>query len=190
MRIIKDSLNFIMDTMETIVFIGTLYIVVYIFLFSPSAVQGSSMEPNLHPGDRLITSKVTYKLRGIERGDIVVVNSPHNPDIQLIKRVIGLPEETIEVEDGEVYIDGDKLPDEYISVETPLWPDSFLKNGTEYKIPEDQYIVMGDNRPRSLDSRTFGPISRESIVSQAIYRYFPPSKKGSFENPFPEEMRK
>ncbi len=183
MKLIKILLNFIMDTLETIVFIGTLYIVVYLYLFFPNAVQGASMEPTLHTGDRLITSKVAYKFHEVERGDIVVVQSPNNPDINLIKRVIGLPGETIMVKDGAVYINNAVL-ENFLTVETDLWSDSFLHEGIPYEIGEDYYFVMGDNRPRSLDSRAFGPIPRSSIVGEAIYRYYPPHGQGKFENPF------
>src|SRR3989338_4368418 len=107
MNFLKKTLSFIADTLESIAFIGSIYVVVYLFLFFPSGVQGASMEPTFHTGDRIIVNRIAYKIADIERGDIVVINSPKNPDIDYVKRVIGLPGETILFKDGEVYIKGE-----------------------------------------------------------------------------------
>jgi len=175
---IKGIINFVMDCLETITFAGSLYIVIVLFLFQPTQVQGASMEPTLHTGERIVMSKITYKLRPMERGDIVVVNSPRNRDVQYIKRLIGLPGDKIEVKNQLVYVNNQPLQENYISAPTNLWDGGFLKADQPVTVPAGYIFVMGDNRPRSSDSREFGFIPTQSVVGTAIYRYFPPGKIG------------
>lgn len=131
------------------------------------------MEPTLHTGDRLIISKVSYKLESIKRGDIVVLNSPKNPDVEYIKRVIGLPGDIILVKDNNIYLNNSLLEETYISAKTNVWEYGFTKEDMPYTVPENYVFVMGDNRPRSSDSREFGPIPISSIVGKAVFRYYP-----------------
>lgn len=123
-------------------------------------------------------------MRTPHRGDIVVFHSPKNNDIEFIKRIIGLPGDTILIEDSELYVNGKHIPEYYIAAKTTLVPGSFAQNGAPIIIHEDQYFVMGDNRPRSSDSREFGTIEKKSIVGQVFYRYFPTDKIGPMENPY------
>ncbi len=173
MKIVKNIINFTADILETIVFIGSIYIVVYLYLFFPTSVIGASMEPTLHSGDRLVISKISYKLENIKRGDIVVLHSPKNPDVEYIKRVIGLPGDTILIKDNYVYLNGFLLQESYVSAQTNLWEFGFTKEGALYTVPENYIFVMGDNRPRSSDSREFGSIPVSSIVGKAVFRYYP-----------------
>lgn len=183
MDITKRFINFIMSILETVVFIGSLFIVVYLFIMQPNQVKGASMEPTFSSGDYILTAKITYKLRSPERGDVVVFQSPKNPDIEYIKRVVGLPGDKILVKNNEVYINESMLNEHYISAKTNLWEGGFLKEGQEMVVPENDIFVMGDNRPRSSDSREFGPISIDSIIGVVIYRYFPANKIGVIKNP-------
>jgi len=96
-HLLKGILDFVMDILETVVFIGSLFIVVYLFIMQPNQVKGASMDPTFNSGDYIFTSKITYKLRGFERGDVVVFKSPKNPDIEYIKRIIGLPGDKVMV---------------------------------------------------------------------------------------------
>lgn len=187
--ILKSIFNFIMDILETIVFVGSLFIVVYLFVMQPNQVKGASMDPTFNSGDYIFTSKVTYKMRGYNRGDVVVFRSPHNPDIEYIKRIIGVPGDQVMVKDSEVYVNGKKLTEDYIAAKTNLWEGGFSKNGEASTVPDGMLFVMGDNRPRSSDSREFGPIPMESVIGQVFYRYFPPSKMGVITNPFPADFR-
>ncbi|MDH7476627.1 MAG: signal peptidase I [Microgenomates group bacterium] len=190
MTIIKGIIEFIMDILETIVFIGSLFIVTYLFIMQPNQVKGASMEPTFQSDDYIFTSKVTYKFRSFERGDVVVFRSPKNPDIEYIKRVIGLPGDMILIQNSNVYVNGVLLEENYISAKTNLWDGGFTKEGVSYIVPEDEIYVLGDNRPRSSDSREFGPIPISSIVGQVFYRYFPPNKMGFIKNPLPPKLRK
>lgn len=178
-----------MDILETIVFVGSLFIVIYLFILQPNQIRGASMEPSFESGDYIFTSKITYRFRKQERGDVIVFKSPRNPDIEFIKRIIGLPGDTIMIKSEEIYVNGRQLHENYISAKTPLWEGGFIKDGEEKIVPQDKLFVMGDNRPRSSDSREFGFVDIESIIGQVFYRYFPSDKLGSIKNPFPNDLR-
>lgn len=180
---IKSIVDFVMDILETITFVGSIFIVVYLFLMQPNQVKGASMEPTFLSGEYIFTSKVTYKFRDIERGDVIVFKSPKNPDFEYIKRVVGLPGETIMVQAGTVYVNGTPLDETYISAQTNLWEGGYLKESQPITVPPDFLFVMGDNRPRSSDSREFGPIPIPSIIGQVFFRYYPPPKMGEIKNP-------
>lgn len=172
-----------MDMMQTVVFVGSFFIVIYIFIIQPNQIKGVSMEPTFYNGNYILTSKVTYKIRKPILGDVVVFHSPRNPDIEYIKRVIGLPGDTVLIQDQEVYVNGDKLDEPYISAKTTILSLGFAQEGVSFTVPEDHLFVMGDNRPRSSDSREFGPIEMSSIVGQVVYRYFPLNLMGTVKNP-------
>ena len=189
MGIVKGIIEFVMDILETIVFIGSLFIVVYLFIMQPNQVKGASMEPSFYTGEYILTSKITYKFRVPHRGDVVVFASPKNPDIDYIKRIIGLPGDQILVKDKEIYVNGTQLDEAYIEDKTNVWEGGFIKNGVPIVVPIDYFFVMGDNRPRSSDSREFGPVPYESIIGEVFYRYFPASKMGTVKNPFPPPLQ-
>ena len=120
----------------------------------------SSMEPNLHEGQWVLANKVVYHLHPPRRGDIVILKHPDNPELSAIKRVIGMPGETVEVKEGTVFIDGETL-------EEPYQLGQSRRSSAPYEVPEDQYFVMGDNRGNSLDSRSWGAIGRRDIIGKA-----------------------
>lgn len=184
MNIVKAIIIFVMEILETVVFVGSLFIVVYLFILQPNQIKGASMEPTFHNGNYIFTSKVTYKFRDPIRGDVVVFHAPRNPDLEYIKRIIGLPGDTILIENQTVYVNGEEIQEEYISAATTLSLAGFIEEGVPTTIPEGYYFVMGDNRPRSSDSREFGPITYESIIGQVVYRYFPFNEMGVVKNPF------
>lgn len=187
--IAKSVINFVMDILETIVFVGSLFIVIYLFVAQPNQVKGASMDPTFGSGDYIFTSKITYKMRSFHRGDVIVFKSPHNPDIEYIKRVIGVPGDQVMIKDSEVYVNGRQLKEDYIAAKTNLWEGGYSKNGEAVKVSDGMLFVMGDNRPRSSDSREFGQITQESVIGQVFYRYFPPSKAGAITNPFPADFQ-
>ncbi len=131
-------------------------------------IEGYSMEPNLHQGQYLIVNKAVYRwLRDPQRGDIVVFEYPRAPDRDFIKRVIGLPGETIEVRDGSVYINGVPLDEPYLSKPTH-------GNVAQRTLGPGEYFVLGDNRDNSSDSRSWGPLPNENIIGKAWLSYWPP----------------
>ena len=189
MGLVKGIIDFVMDILETIVFIGSLFIVVYLFIMAPNQVKGASMEPTFYSGEYILTSKITYKFRKPHRGDVVVFKSPKNPDIDYIKRIIGVPGDKIEVTNGDIIVNGEPLPENYVSHKTNLWEVGYLKEGQASNVPPDMLFVMGDNRPRSSDSREFGPIPFEAIIGEVFFRYFPTDKIGLLENPLPKSLQ-
>lgn len=134
-------------------------------------VDGPSMQPTFYSGQRLITNRLSYLFGSPQQGDIVVFHSPGSDpqDPPLIKRLIGLPGDTIETRDTQVYVNGERLEEPYVF--DPCTPqrcaDSIWVLGPE------QYFLMGDNRNRSNDSRFFGPVPHQLIIGQALIRYWP-----------------
>jgi signal peptidase I len=178
-----------MEILETIAIIGSMFITVYLFILQPNQINGISMEPTFHNGQYIFTSKVTYKIRDPQRGDIVVFHSPQNPDVEYIKRIIGLPGDTVTISDSKVFVNGKEISEPYISAPTTLTPENFVKNNVPVIVSDGEIFVLGDNRPRSADSREFGPIKFVSVVGQVFYRYFPTTKMGVIKNPFHESFR-
>jgi len=189
MNIVKQGIEFVMDILETIVFVGSLFIVIYLFIMQPNQVRGASMEPSFYTGDYIFTSKITYKFREPNRGDVVVFHSPKNADIEFIKRIIGLPGDKIVIRNSEVYVNDTLIDEPYIAAKTPLWDGGYIKEDEPLIVPSGQIFVMGDNRPRSSDSREFGPVPISSIIGQVFFRYFPSDKMGVVGNPFPKNMQ-
>jgi signal peptidase I len=187
MNILKAIIVFVMEILETIVFVGSIFIVVYLFIIQPNQIKGSSMFPTFQNGNYIFTSKVTYKLRQPIRGDVVVFHAPTIPDLEYIKRVFGLPGDTILIQDKQVLVNGNAINEPYIADFTTVGLAGFAQEGVPIVVPEGYYFVMGDNRPRSSDSREFGPISYQSIIGQVIFRYFPFNEMGDVKNPFTEK---
>ena len=141
------------------------------------------MQPNLHTGERVVSEQVTYYFSDPKRGDIVVIKSPADPAVHFIKRVIGLPGETITVSNGSVLINGQPLDERYANSRTDTSTGHFLIEGQSFKIPDDNYFVLGDNRDHSSDSRAFGPITKDKIVGHAVVRYWPLDAATIFHQP-------
>ena len=172
----------IFDFLQCIVAIAAVLVMIYLFVMSPQEVSGYSMEPNFQNGDYILTNKIIYKIREPQRGDIVIFKSPSNKDIDYIKRVIGLPGETVMLKDQHFYINGQVL-DEHYEYNKPVYGGTFLQEGVEIVVPQDHYFVTGDNRPGSADSREFGPVSKYDFIGQAFLRYWPTTSLGIIEHP-------
>jgi len=148
-------------------------LVINLFLAQPRTVHGQSMEPNLHEKERVIVDLVTYRFRAPQRGEIIVLRLPDSHTDPLIKRVVGLPGDTIEITNGKVYINDELLSEPYLNQDTP-------GQVTRQIVPEEHVFVLGDNRGSSNDSRYFGMVPYENIVGRAWLRYWPPSDIGVF----------
>lgn len=145
-----------------------LALVVHLFLAQATVVYGQSMEPNLHAQQRLIVDKLSYRLHSPQRNDIVVVDLPHM-DEMLVKRIVALPGERVEVRRGVVYVNGVSIPEPYAH-------DLTAYDMAPIMLGPLSYFVMGDNRGNSNDSRSFGPIARDDIVGRVWLRYWPLSQ--------------
>ena len=143
------------------------------FVIQPYYIPSGSMEPTLKVGDKVLVNKLSYHMHAIHRGDVVVFKKPphdYSPNIKdLIKRVIGLPDETISGHDGHVYIDGQLLNEKWL----PKGPSSVTSTFGPVHIPPGDYFVMGDNRINSADSRVIGPIPGSLIVGRAFLIVWP-----------------
>jgi signal peptidase I len=145
-----------------------LALVVHLFLAQATVVYGQSMEPNLHAQQRLIVDKLSYRLHSPQRNDIVVVDLPSMEEM-LVKRIVALPGETVEVRRGVVYVNGTPIPE--------LYPhDMTAYDMAPILLGPLSYFVMGDNRGNSNDSRSFGPITRDEVVGRVWLRYWPLEK--------------
>lgn len=150
-------------------------LIVRVFLLASFFIPSGSMISTLNVGDRVLVNKMAYRLHDIHRGDVVVFERPPtlaaSPNIKdLIKRVIGLPGETVELRDGHVVIDGRLLDEPYLAAGMVTNP---LTLGSRIVVPPGNVLVLGDNRTNSDDGRAFGPISTKLIVGRAFVVYFP-----------------
>jgi len=163
---------FFSEMLESIAIAIILAVIIRVFLFQPFFIPSGSMEPTLTEGDRIIVSKMNYRLSEPQRADVIVFKYPVDPRKDFIKRVIGLPGETLLIRDSKIFIDG-KL------IEQPFLPPG-LKYGDfgPVSIPEGEYFVMGDNRNNSDDSRGWGTLPRENIIGEAVLIYWPVNRSG------------
>jgi len=184
MEVAKKIINFVMDILETVVFVGSLFIVIYLFVLQPNQVKGASMDPTFENGDYILTSKIAYRFGSPQKGDVVVFSSLKNKDIDFIKRIVGIPGDRVMVKESKVFVNDVLYDEEYINVDTAIFEGGFMEEGIDFEVPDGYVFVFGDNRPRSSDSREFGPIPFENIIGKVIYRYFPPQKMGWVKNPF------
>jgi len=148
---------------------------VIVFVVQPVRVEGTSMLPHLHDGERIFVNKFIYRFNAIERGDIVVFWYPNDPSKSFIKRVIGLPGETVSIKDGIVYINGQPLEELYLDDHHHMRHE----NMSSTFIRPHYYFVMGDNRDSSNDSRQWGLVPEKYVYGKAIFRYWPPSSVGT-----------
>lgn len=159
------------EIFQTVLISLVIFLFVYVFLVQPHRVKGDSMLPNFYDGELLLTEKVTYKIYKPERGDVVVFRAPTGRKVDFIKRVIGLPNEKVRVEEGRVFINDELLSESYETQQTG--------GNVSVVLGQNQYFVLGDNRGSSSDSRSFGPIEQNTIRGRAWVVYFPIVKTSS-----------
>ncbi|HKQ90123.1 MAG TPA: signal peptidase I [Blastocatellia bacterium] len=162
--------------LRDVIFAGVIAILIVGFVVQPVRVEGQSMMPKLHDQDRIFVNKFIYPLREwigdkepIKRGDIVVLLYPDDPSKSYIKRVVGLPGEEVNVENGKLYINGMQIDEPYLDSE---YISSDSMPGSVH-VKEHHYFVMGDNRRNSSDSRYWGLVPEKYIYGKAIFRYYP-----------------
>ncbi len=155
---------------ELIILVGTALVLAWViksFLIQPFFIPSSSMESTLKPNDRVLVNKVIYRIRPPQRQEIIVFSSPHEQNKDLIKRIIGIGGDTLEIKDGTIFINGNKVEEDYtVSDKDPT-------NYGPIKIPPNSFFMMGDNRPFSQDSRFFGVIAKDDIIGKAFIIYWP-----------------
>ena len=163
------------DIASTVLLALLITLVVNSFVARAWVIDGPSMQPNLYYGERVMIEKVTYSLfHGPRRGDVVVVDVPDSPE-PLIKRVVALPGETIEIRGGQVYIDGEPIEEPWVEyTATQDFPPT--------TVPPLHIFIIGDNRPNSRDSRSFGPVHVDQVEGRALFIYWPPEHVGTLVN--------
>ena len=163
-RIVKEIIEWIAVVVVAVV----LAYCVNHFIIVNAIVPSSSMEKTIMTGDRVIGNRLAYSFSEPERGDIIIFKFPDDESKLYIKRLIGLPGETVEIKEGKVFVDGEALDEPYLTVTT---------EGTfgPYTVPEGHYFMLGDNRNNSADSRYWNNtyLAREKIVGKAVFKYWP-----------------
>ena len=165
------------DFLKIILIAAVIVLPVRYFIFQPFIVKGDSMVPNFHSGDYLIIDEISYRFSEPQRGDVVVLKYPKDTTQRFIKRIVGLPGETIQIKDGVITIT--KGTESITLNERAYLPDATITQGDKnITLSEGKYYVLGDNRQFSYDSRGWGELPKENIIGKVFFRVFPVSTMG------------
>ena len=148
---------------------GALALCLATFLLRFSVVRGSSMIPSIEDGDRLVVNRVTRDLQSLHRFDVVILRSPVDPEVDYVKRVVGLPGDRVRLVRGQLWIDDQPVAEPFLHVPMPETTDG-------WRVPEDAVFVLGDNRPVSSDSREFGFVPLAAVHGKVVARIWPPAR--------------
>ncbi|MCB9790539.1 signal peptidase I [Candidatus Nomurabacteria bacterium] len=166
-RIRSNSVRIFFSILQTAVLVLASCVVLYLLLITPHQVDGNSMYPNFHNTDYVIANKMLYRFSEPKRGDVIIFKYSETKDF--IKRIIGLPGDVVTIKDGQYYINGKHLDEsDYLAPTVVTAGGKFLYEGIQVKVPEGEYFVSGDNRPKSSDSRSFGTIKKEQIKGRVF----------------------
>jgi signal peptidase I len=176
--------DFIVELIKVVLISLAIIVPVRYFLIQPFYVKGASMEPTFFDHEYLIIDEISYRFHEPVRGDVIVFKYPRDPKQYFIKRVIGLPGETIEIKDGQVFIYNKNYPTG-IALEEKFYLSGLVATeGDKITVlKNDEYFILGDNRPSSLDSRNFGPLPEKMIVGRVLLRGWPFDRVGLFKQP-------
>lgn len=176
----KESI--FLELAETVLTSIVVIFVIYTTIAIPEQVQGASMEPSFYSGERILVEKITKHFKDFETGEVIVLHPPNDDNIDFIKRVIAVPGDIVKIFKCDVYINRDgekfKLDEPYLNEGTCTSAGGRIKEGRSFKLEENEYLVLGDNRSRSADSRSFGFIDDDRIVGRVVFRFWPPSQFG------------
>lgn len=186
---VRDAIRkiylFLIDIIQTLLLAAAVFLVIYVFLFRPFQVNGNSMYPNFYDKEYVLTNIIALHFEEPNLGDVIVFRSPVDPEKDFIKRVIGTPGDAILIKDGGVYLNGKQIDESrYLNASVKTSAGSFIKEGEEVKVAEDEFLVLGDNRPNSSDSREWGFVPKKSIVGKSFFIYWPPQSIGFLKNPY------
>ncbi len=184
----SDSVKqFITEIFKIVITALVIVIPVRYYVIQPFYVKGESMEHTYKNGDYLIINEIGYRFGEPVRGDVVVLRPPNDPSDFYIKRIIGLPGERIQIKDGFVYLldennNSTKMPEPYLSDDV-ITSDAVFTKDPVITLRDDEYLVLGDNREHSTDSRIFGPVKRSALVGKTMLRAWPISRFELIKNP-------
>jgi len=169
----KNFFIFVWETIKIVILALLIVLPIRYFVFQPFIVRGQSMEPNFQNGNYLIIDEISYRFKEPARGEVIVFRYPYNPSQRYIKRIIGLPGETIEIRDTQVYV-FDKNDQKITLKEDTYLPETDITIGSlKLILGIGEFFVMGDNRPSSSDSRSWGVLPRQNIIGRVLFRLLP-----------------
>lgn len=184
MFVLRKIWYFLVDTLQSILIAAAVFLVIYIFLFRPFEVNGQSMFPNFHDKEFVLTNLITLRLGPIVKGDVIVFKAPPDPEKDFIKRVIGVPGDTVMVKEGSVYVNAAPYNESsYLNSDVKTYAGTFLREGETITVPVSEYFVMGDNRSYSSDSREWGFVPSANIIGKSFFVYWPPTALRGVTNP-------
>lgn len=162
----------IVETLDACIFAAVLSLVIITFVIQAFYIPSGSMEPTLMINDRILVAKFLYRFEPVARGDVIVFRYPLNPQRDFVKRVVGQPEDRVQLKEGVVYVNENRISETGYTIK----PD--FGNYGPVTVPSGQYFVLGDNRNNSEDSRFFGYVPRANIIGRAVFIYWPPQRIG------------
>ena len=168
----KRFLLFIWDISKIVIIALLIVAPIRYFIFQPFFVRGQSMEPNFYQGDYLIIDELSYQFRAPQRGEVIVFKYPQDPSQRYIKRIVGLPGETIKIQEGRVFIEHDGVT-QPLNEEVYLSQYSQTLGDIQMTLYKNEYFVLGDNRPLSADSRRWGVLPEDNIIGRVFLRAWP-----------------
>lgn len=185
----KESFkNFIKEIIQVAVIALLIVVPIRVFVAQPYLVAGASMDPSYSTGHYIIVDQVTYNFDDPERGDVIIFKYPKDPSKFFIKRIIGLPGETVSLKQGVPFITNDEHPEGFTFAEPYLSAENQKIESLEITLSEDKYFVMGDNRKGSSDSRLWGSLDKDLIMGRAILRVLPLRDFGIFPGKYTPEI--
>lgn len=178
----KEYFSFLFEIFKIVLIALLIVIPIRYFLFQPFIVRGDSMEPNFQNGDYLLIDEISFRFRNPKRGEVIIFSPPAQGSARYIKRIIGLPGETVQIEDGKVLLfDGNT--EQILDESSYLLPLTLTPGNLRVSLGENEYFVLGDNRQFSSDSRQWGALKKENITGRVFLRAWPTTRFTRITNP-------
>lgn len=178
----KGTLSFLFEIIKIVLLALVIVIPIRYFVFQPFIVKGLSMTPAFHDGDYLIIDEFSYRFKEPQRGEVIVFKYPQDLSQRFIKRIVGLPQEKVELRNEQIIIT-DKFGETTVLDESNYLLSQGWLGEMEVNLGEDEYFILGDNRAHSFDSRKWGPLSKEHIIGRVLLRAWPPKAMAYFAAP-------
>ncbi|MDO8513086.1 MAG: signal peptidase I [bacterium] len=166
-------LIFFIELLKTVAIVFVLAFIIRYFVIQPFVIEGNSMEPDFHDRQLILINKLSYRIHNPNRGDVIVFESPQNHSIYYIKRIIGIPGDEIQLKEGDVYLNGEKIDEPYLSLGQKTTADTSATGTLDVTVGRDQFFVMGDNRDQSSDSREWGLLDKNLISGKFLVVIYP-----------------
>lgn len=173
-----EALAFIWETVKIVVISLAIIVPIRYYLVQPFFVKGASMEPTFEDTNYILIDEITYRFRDPERGEVVVFRFPEDKTQFFIKRIVGMPEETVEIKNDKVIIHNKQKPEGFVLEEKYLSAGQHTMGDMRIKLDPNEYFVLGDNRLRSSDSRRWGPLNKALITGRVFFRAWPLTEFG------------